>query len=123
MKKTIKSLLMVAVCVMLCFSLSACKPKNIDKAKSRLEKAGYTVMDYEVEEDAEDVVGAILASNFEKVNEIDGMIAILFENKGSAKDYYESVTENNGKSMVGEWELSGKWVYSGTERAVKAFLG
>ena len=110
MKKTIKSLFTFTVCVMLCFSLSACKPKNIDKATSRLEKAGYTVMNYEVGEDAEDVVGAILASNFEKVNEIDGMIAILFKNKSAAEKYYDRLTENNDQSMVGEWKHDGKWV-------------
>ena len=122
MKKTIKILFTFTVCMMLCFSLSACKPKNIDKAKSRLEKAGYTVMDYEVEANAEDVVGAILASNFEKVNEIDGMIAILFENKSAAEKYYERLTENNEPSMVGEWKLDGKWVYAGTENALDAFF-
>ena len=122
MKKVLKSVFMVALCFMFGLGLTACKPKNVDKAISRMEKAGYTIVGYTDGEDAEGYVDGFVASNVESVNEIDGMMALLFESKSDAKEYFNSITENENKSMFGEWVLDGKWVYTGSEAAVKAFL-
>ena len=123
MKKVFKSVFMVALCFMLGVGLTACKPKNVDKAISRMEDAGYTIVGYTDGEDAEGYVGGFVASNVESVTEIDGMMAMLFDSKSSAEEYFNSITEKENKSMFGEWVLDGKWVYTGSDAAVRAFLG
>ena len=123
MKKVFKSVLMVALCFIVGVGLTACMPKNVDKAMSRMEKAGYTIVGYTDGEDYEGYVDGFIASNVEKVTEMDGLIAMQFDNKSSAEAYFKQLTEKENKSMFGEWFLDGKWVYTGSEAAINAFLG
>lgn len=123
MKKIFKSIIAVALCLFVGVGLTACMPKNVDKAISRMEKAGYTIVGYGEDTEAEGYVGGVVASNVESVDEIDGIMAFLFDSKKSAKAYFEKLTEKENKSMFGEWEIDGKWVYTGSEGAIKAFKG
>ena len=121
--------------LMLAFALTAlvfvgCAPSNIEKAKAKLEEAEYTVEVYDealvqlMAEDMEGLVGALYGLKGSIGNEgIEGdyVTAMLFESKKAAKAYYEANKDEIPEDTT--VEISGKWLVSGTEAGVKAFLG
>lgn len=120
MKKTLKIIAIVATVSILALALLACVPSNIDKATSKMEKAGYTVSSY-TDKNAEDCDGGIVA--------VDGLIpvfyALHFSSSSKAKAYYEdavgSSKEDKKNAESYNYKQKGKWVYRGTDAAIKAF--
>ena len=103
MKKFICALL----ATLSCLTLFACAPSNVEKAKKKMEDAGYIVVGKE-DKEAEGLVGAFAAT---KITE--NIVAFLFETSADAKAYAEKV----GSKAVQD----GKWVYFGSEGAIEAF--
>ena len=112
MKKFIKwiSLTMATVA---CAMFAACAPSTLDKAKTKMEKAGYNVGSLDVDGDG---VGGFRATK--GLLGTDGLIAYLFETPEDAKEFL-----GNWDKWVGEGTAvqNGKWVYAGSEAAIKAF--
>ena len=113
-----KKFLVGLLAALACFAMVACVPGDLAKAEEKMEKAGYNVLNHEVK--AEGYVGGIAASlkgnNMigDAFNAVagNGLIAILFETAADAKAYAEDKEDA---------EVSGKWVFWGSEEAVKAF--
>ena len=115
MKKILRTLCLAFVFVFVGIVLTACKPANIEKAKAKMEDAGYTVVAYDKGKDAEGFVGAFSATKVDLKDGGSGTItAWLFDSKESAEKYQKAI----GDTAVQD----GKWVYVGTEAAVDAFL-
>ena len=122
-----KKFLVALMAALTCFACVACAPANVDKAKAKMEEAGYKV---EVSDEAaaelvagEEAVGMIVAMNGEFSltggADFDMLTAVLFESSSAAKDYYEKHKDEAEEDQV--IKQSGKWVYAGTEDAVEAF--
>ena len=124
MKRVLKiSSLLVFVLALV--ALAGCMPKDPEKAKAKLEKAGYSVT----------VDGTISPKVLNAIDGINGaksvvsaskddehVSAVYFESAKLAKESYKAMKEqaaNNGEKT--EAKLSGKWIYYGTEAGVKAF--
>ncbi len=106
MKKLFKlfSLLLAAG---LFLTLTACAPKNMDAAKEKLEDKGYTVV----------VVNNYFVANKGLING-ETITGYLYESKKEAKDAIAEIEEKAGDLEV---KQSGKWIYFGTEEAMKDF--
>ena len=123
-----KKLIMVLLAALMCLCMAACAPADMEKAKAKMEEAGYSVT--VVSEDTtellvgEEAVGSLNASKTEGgiTNlKVYTMNAILFESAQAAKAYYnETKTEEVEEGQV--YKVSGCWVISGSEVAAKAFL-
>ena len=122
MKKVIKGLAVTATTFAAVATLAACVPGTADKAKTKLETAGYKVevADQEYISIAASMLGMdglesmIMA---EKDNEY--VSAMYFTSTDAAKKFYD---ENSKDVEEGEIvKRSGKVVYGGTETAVKDF--
>ncbi|MBR2623423.1 MAG: hypothetical protein IKD15_04275, partial [Clostridia bacterium] len=87
-------------------------PSTVEKAEEKMEKAGYTVLAYEKKEEGS--VGGFIAKKGIVGGEM--LTAILFESKDAASDFYGTYSQIDTNAV-----LDGKWVYSGSEEAVKAF--
>ncbi len=122
-----KKFLVALMAALTCLACVACAPANVDKAKAKMEEAGYKV---EVsDEDAaelvagEEAVGMIVATKGEFSltggADFDMLTAVLFESSSAAKDYYEEHKDEADEDQV--LKQDGKWVYAGTEDAVEAF--
>ena len=121
--KRILGLVTLFVCVAL---LVACAPANSDKAKAKLEKAGYSVAwsaNKEVDENGE--VGYLTATKGQSLGGLidgalagDGLTAVLYDSAAHAKAAYNDSKNAEGKSNL---TLVGKWVVYGGEDAIKAF--
>ena len=98
--------------------LAGCTPANIDKAKAKMEEAGYTVSAYQQAEDADGYVGSFLAVKASLTSGLNGMVAVLFETTEDAKEFAETWS---GAEYSEENIQDGKWVYCGTEQAIEAF--
>ena len=118
MKKALKFLSLAMMVLFTGALLTACVPSNVEKAKEKMEDANYLVIDYDKGDDAEGCVGGILAT---KILDGEGLIAILFDSKANAKDYYESLTDKD--TEYGNFLQDGKWVYAGTDGAIEVFKG
>lgn len=122
MKKFLKSLSLGLVVAMVGVVLCACVPSNLDKAKTRMEDAGYTVISVGKDDsDAEGLVGGIIATKGTLLNGVDMVTAMLFDSKDNAKKFYEKYVNNQKQDDDTLIKQSGKWVYIGTEQAVKDF--
>ena len=108
MKKTITIIAVIALVAVLGIALFACAPSGITSATKKLSKAGYTVLTKTF--DAEDFDGGFYAQKGLNV-----ITAAHFTSAKSAKKFYEE------SSLQDNLTQSGKWVYWGTEEAVKAF--
>lgn len=114
MKRFLKSLSLGLVVAFVGVIMCACVPSNTEKAKAKMEEAGYAVVAYE-KADEEGLIGGISAT---KVSLTDGsghITALLFDSNGSAKDYYEKHVNNENVVQ------KGKWVYWGSENAIEVF--
>lgn len=130
MKKFIKGCGLLLAFAMTALVFVGCAPSNIEKAKAKLEEAEYKVEVYDAEaiefmaKEMEGLEGYIVAMKGSVGTDgVEGeMVAgMLFESKKAAKAYWEA-----NKDEVPEGyavEISGKWLVSGTEAGVKAFLG
>ena len=107
MKKILVGLLMSIAC----FAMVACAPINVEKAEDKMEDAGYTVIAYSGDDDAEGLVGGLIAK---KGLLGDGMTALLFESREDAKEFMEDLGDDSAV-------LKGKWVCWGDEDAIKDF--
>ena len=125
MKKTLRFAgLFVALFAL--FALVACAPSSVDKAKEKMEKAGYNcaaLTGDEVDEDG--YVGGFVAS--EKGNNILGSIGSALEGKVMFAALYDSAShakaaakDDDGNIPDGV-EVIGKWDVSGDRDAIKAF--
>lgn len=111
MKKII-TLILVALVSVTCMVFTACVPANLDKAKAKMEEAGYTVVKYE--NDHQGLLGGMIASK--GLFGVDGsMTALLFKTKEDAENFYVNYGEDLGAIV------KGKWAYYGTENAIKDF--
>ena len=114
MKKFVKFTSLVLILVLAVAMFAACVPSTIEDAKAKMEKAGYTVKSYSVDE-AEGLQGGFLAKSGLLGGET--LIAMCFDTAANAKAWYEANTSKDDTST----KCSGKWVYWGTEGGVKAF--
>ena len=121
--KRILGVIVLLVCAVL---LVACAPANSDKAKAKMEKAGYScawTANKEVGEDGE--VGYLSATKGQSLGGLidglldgDGLVAALYDTSAHAKAAYNETKNAEGKTDA---VLIGKWVVSGSEEAIKAF--
>lgn len=114
MKKFLKSFCIVFVAIITGFAVTACKPGSVEKAQEKMQSAGYTVLEYENDEGIEGFVGGFIAMN---ISAGESMIAILFESKSDAEKFAEINTDRS----YGEVKVEGKWLFAGSEGAIKAF--
>lgn len=122
MKKLLKSLSLGLVVAFMGVILCACVPSNLEKAEARMEEAGYTVISLgEDSDEAEGLVGGIIATKGDLVNGFETISAMLFDSKDSAKKFYEKWIAEEEKKEDTIVKQSGKWVYAGTETAVEDF--
>ena len=107
-----KKFLTILATILACICITACTPSNVEKAKAKMEEAGYTVLAYS-DDNAEGLIGGLIA----KTGLLSGesVTAILFDTKDNAKDFYEDhASESNAT-------LDGKWVYWGMKGGIEAF--
>lgn len=116
MKKALKFLSLAMMVLFTGALLTACVPSNVEKATEKMEEADYLVIDYTKADDAEGCLGGLLAT---KILDGEGLIAILFDSKDNAKDYYENLTDKD--TEYGNFLQKGKWVYAGTDGAIEVF--
>lgn len=107
-----KKFLLAIVAAIMCIGMAACAPFTVEKAEEKMQKAGYKVAAY-TKDDAEGAVGGFIATK--GITDITNtMTAVLFESTDAATDFYSTMSETGAV-------LDGKWVYWGSEEAVKAF--
>ena len=112
-KRIIAIIAVVAVIALLGVVLAACAPKDLEAAKEKMDKAGYSNLAY----DGGTVTGSDGAFIAVKSTS-DRMTAIHFTSNTEAEAYYERNEDNANMSNL---TLQGKWVYWGSKAAVKAF--
>ncbi len=113
MNKTMKWITLGACAAITCVAFVACAPGSIEDAKTKMEEAGYTVQTSEMAG-----VSNIYA---EKDGEV--LSAALYASTGDAKSALELTEAMSGMMPEGYvLKRSGKWVVTGTEAAVDAFL-
>ena len=113
--------------MMMCLACTACAPMNLEKAEEKMEEAGYKVTVTEgdaAELIAENAVGVIVAVDVSiSLSGISGdmLTAILFDSFSDAIEYYKEHKDDEKDREDQVIKLSGKWVYIGTEDAIKDF--
>ena len=113
MKKTFKIIATTALSVLACATLFACVPSNIEKAEKKMKKEGYKITELpETFLSPDGFENGFVATKIGSFTEKDGLTVILFDDKDSAKKYYEDLNQGVQK---------GKWVYYGTEDAIEDF--
>ena len=118
MKKLTKLLSFAFVVIFAGIVLAGCTPSNIDKAKLKMEEAGYKVSAYQQAENSDGYVGAFMAVKVGLTTGVNGMVAILFE---TANDANKFANTWSGAEFSENNMIEGKWVYCGTEEAIAAF--
>ena len=119
MKKFVKIISIVALVAILAAVCFACAPSSVDKAKSKMEKAGYSTSSY-TDKDAEDCDGSFAA--IKSLIPLNGLYALHFKTTKAAKAYYDDVVGDSKKDAEKDnFKQEGKWVYWGSDEAVKAF--
>lgn len=99
---------MVLAFVLLC----GCAPKDVAKAKEKMEEAGYLCVGYE-DKEAEGFVGGFAATKVS--GGFESITAALYDSSKAAK---EAAEELGNKESI---QVIGKWVVWGSEGAIKAF--
>ena len=117
MKRFLKSLSLGLVMTFVGVLLCGCAPMDTEKAKAKMEEAGYAVVAYEKSTEDEGIIGGISATKVSLTDDSSHITAFLFDSIKSAKAYYEKYED---KENIGQ---SGKWVYWGTENAIEVFKG
>lgn len=127
MKKVLRlsSLLLVLVALL---GLTSCAPKDAVAAKEKLEKKEYNVaVDGKIIPAALKLFGidgveTVVTATKKVGEEVETVTAVLFAEKAQAKDAIEKLVEyakKNGEET--EVKQAGKWLYYGTEQAMKDF--
>ena len=121
--RRILGVLILVVCAVL---LVACAPADSDKAKAKMEKAGYTAVWYgnkEVSENGQ--VGYLSATKGSSIGSLidglldgDSLVAVQYDTSAHAKQAFNDSKNAEGKTSA---VLVGKWVVTGSDEAVKAF--
>ena len=106
MKKILTLLVSLLLVTTMAF-MTACTPKDVESAKTKMSKADYLIVGYE-NKDADGLVGGFVATKL-----IENMTAALFDTKENAKKFAELM----GDKAVQD----GKWVYFGSEGAIEDF--
>ena len=124
MKKLAKILAATLLVVMSVLVMTACVPNNAEKAKAKLEKAGYTVQVIDLVAEGVDEEGAlyqVIAMKYDENYDVtEGVYVIYFDSKANAKAWYEDNKDDINDEDDGlTGTLSGKKVYWGTEQAIK----
>ena len=113
MKSKLRVLTIIAAILAFCFALTACTPGNFDKGVDKMEKAGYVVVAKTI--DGEDCDGGFLATK----GLTDTLLAAHFKSVKAATKYYDSIHDNTDDDA--HLTQDGKWVYYGSEEAIKTF--
>ena len=79
-----------------------------------MKREGYTVTSYDMSEVVDGLAGGFMATKTDE-GEVEQLVALLFDSKKDAKDYYNDLSDKS--NVIQE----GKWVYWGTEDAVEDF--
>ncbi len=112
MKKNLKVLGVLAATIMLCFAFISCAPSNLEKGAEKMQKAGYEVTISMSELNPENCDGSLIAMK----GLSDGLWAFHFKSIDAATDYLDSLGDS--KEHLTQ---DNKWVYYGSEEAIKAF--
>lgn len=124
MKKVITIIAVIALVAVLGVVLFACAPSSIEKATTKMNKAGYTVSSYSTK-DAADSDGGITAVKANSLVDWDGIYAVHFTSAKAAKAYYEKLVgeskEDKEEAKKDNLVQDGKWIYWGSLNAIKAF--
>jgi hypothetical protein len=124
MKKIISIVAICLILTLIAAVLVACVPNNMDKAKTKLEKADYDVRtadDLKIYKALFDgLEDGLEAYNSKTKGEVG---AFLFKDKKSAQD-----AESNAKKLVDYYYdddfsvvVKGKWIIIGNDEGIKAF--
>lgn len=118
MKKLIKALSTCLLLVVMTVMFVGCVPSNVEKAKEKMQEAGYKVGAYsdDDEDDDDDIKGGFVAYKDSTI--VPDLTAIQFVDNDEAKDYFEDHKNDKLKKNI---ERKGKWVFWGTESAIKEF--
>ena len=118
MKKTIITLIAVlALIAVVGMVLVACTPKDLDAASKKMEKAGYECASSSFSA-YEGCDGSFMASRGGAFSS-DKLYALHFESNKKAKEAYNEMKDEDAK--VDNLKCKGKWVYYGSDEAIKAF--
>ena len=118
MKKILRRIVLVLAMAVVSVSLFACVPSNLEKAREKMAREGYTVtnIDASIFDGAE---GGIMATD---VLDGDMVIAVRFESVKAAKQGLKDWDELMSKlGKQGTAIRDGKWVYSGIGDGVEDF--
>ncbi len=125
MKKIARILSVAMLVVMTALVMTACVPSNAEKAKAKLEKAGYTVDIVDLEEENAGVEGAkyqVVAVKTDGEELVGGVYIIYFDSKANAKAWYdENINSINDEEEGYSSVIKGKVVYWGNEQGKKDF--
>lgn len=116
MKKLFKALSTCLVLVVMAVMLVGCVPSNVAKAKEKMQEAGYKVGAYTNDDEDDDIKGGFIA--YKENVLVPDLTAVQFEDNDEAKDYFEDHKNDKLKKNI---ERKGKWVFWGTESAIKEF--
>ena len=120
MKKTVLTLIAVlALIAMVGVVLVACTPKDLDSAKKKMEKAGYTCASASYDS-YQGCDGSFTASRGGLFSG-DKLIAMHFESKEAAKKAYNNIQGDSKEDQIENLKQDGQWVYYGSNEAIKAF--
>ena len=135
-----KKISLIILIFILLFVFSACTPKTMEKAKAKMEKKGYTVEAYILEDDeivylnnktenglvkciipmTEKVKGRLSAYRTDS-DITERLSALYFEAEIKAINYYNKYKDEMENDENCEFVQKGKWVISGTAQAIKDF--
>ncbi len=122
MRKALR-LTSIAVVLMALLALVSCAPKDLDSAIKKMEKKDYVcVEDKVIIPTALKLVKVECEACFNATKDGESVTAILFADNKTASDSYEAVknyAEEHGSKT--EAKKAGKWIYYGTEKAMKDF--
>lgn len=111
-----KKLIALLVVVFAVFVLAACAPSTYEKAKAKMDDAGYTCIGSVLKEVGDNGEVATLSGTTIKEN----FTAVLYDSTSNAKKAFDSSKNAEGKAPE-NLERVGKWVIYGSENAIKAF--
>lgn len=111
-----KKLFALLVVVFAAFVLVACAPSSYDKAKAKMDDAGYTCLGGVLKSTGDNGEVANLSGTTIKEN----FTATLYDSASNAKKAFDSLKNAEGDAPE-NIEKVGKWVIWGSENAIKAF--